>query len=462
MYAIVDIETTGGNAQFHKITEIAIFLHDGESVVDQFHSLINPQRPIPKNITYLTGITNAMVANAPTFEDISSKITEITQNAIFVAHNVNFDYSFIKQEFQLLGITFERKKLCTVRLSRKLFPGLPSYSLGNICQHFSITINDRHRANGDAQATVILFEKLLKKDVNKEVIKFSLKRNSKEGTIASNIESAIVDNIPASTGIYRFHDKKGVIMYIGKAQNLNNRVKEHFSGHTHTKSRNMFGQNIHKVTYQETGSELIALLLENEEIKKHFPRHNRTNKSFELNFGIYKYQDQLGYERMAIGKAGKRDKPFLLFQNESEALSYLLKINNQYKLCLRLLGIIKSNNKCSLNNPIYICKTCHNDENPTEYNQRLEKAIENNDKNFTYVIQTAGRNEEEKGFVYIENGKFMGYGYVDISIQKLTIDSIKNSITACYDTQDSQKILKQYLVKAKLIEENPIKVFMIS
>ena len=164
MYSIVDIETTGGVAGRARITEIAIFRHDGRRVVDSFHSLVNPQTCIPPFITRLTGIDNRMVQHAPTFEEIADPVRALTRDAWFVAHNASFDYNFIKKEFLRLDEYFDRDKLCTVRLSRKIFPGYRSYSLGNICQSLDIQIQDRHRAAGDATATVKLFEMLLRAD----------------------------------------------------------------------------------------------------------------------------------------------------------------------------------------------------------------------------------------------------------------------------------------------------------
>lgn len=164
MFTIIDIETTGTVHKYGKITEIAIYVHNGERITDQFVTLINPEIDIPLYITRLTGITNQMVAGAPRFYEIARHIVELTAGRIFVAHNVNFDYNFIHEEFDRLGYTFYRKKLCTVQLSRRLFPGRPSYSLGKLCSDLGIEIEGRHRAAGDALATVKLFEKLLEKN----------------------------------------------------------------------------------------------------------------------------------------------------------------------------------------------------------------------------------------------------------------------------------------------------------
>ena len=164
MYAVIDIETTGGFAQRNRITEIAIYVFDGTKIVEEFRSLVNPEREIPNYIALLTGINNDMVASAPSFKSIAPTIEELTKDKIFVAHNAGFDYSFIRKEFRELGINFVRKKLCTVRLSRNIIPGLHSYGLGTLCATLGIPIEHRHRAFGDARATVSLLHYLIKHD----------------------------------------------------------------------------------------------------------------------------------------------------------------------------------------------------------------------------------------------------------------------------------------------------------
>lgn len=167
MYAVVDIETSGGRAQLDRITEIAIYIHDGEKIVDEFSTLINPETYIPSFITRLTGINNDMVATAPKFYEVAKKIVLITEGCLFVAHNAPFDYRFIQEEFKRLGYNYQRQTMCTVRMSRKIIPGMGSYSLGNLCQNLGITINNRHRAAGDALATTQLLEILINKTEGK-------------------------------------------------------------------------------------------------------------------------------------------------------------------------------------------------------------------------------------------------------------------------------------------------------
>ena len=198
MYAIIDIETTGGSEVYERITEIAVFIYDCEKVVNQFTSLVNPERPIPYYITKLTGINDKMVESAPTFEQLAPKIDQITEGCFFVAHNVTFDYNFVRDEFRRIGFKYERKTLCTVKLSRKLIPGKRSYSLGNLCNEIGIHIKDRHRAAGDALATVKLFELLLSADPSLA--------NQIAHQLPNWMPIHLLERLPESTGVYYFYD----------------------------------------------------------------------------------------------------------------------------------------------------------------------------------------------------------------------------------------------------------------
>ncbi|CAN5177604.1 hypothetical protein BH23BAC1_BH23BAC1_47480 [soil metagenome] len=267
MYAIVDIETTGGYAERNKIVEIAIIIHDGITVVDEFETLINPERFIPSSISAIHGISNAMVQHAPTFAELAEKIYEFLDGKIFVAHNVNFDYGFIKYEFELLGRQINLKKLCTVRLCRKLISGLSSYSLGNLCRHLKIVNESRHRAGGDARATAILFGILLSKDIE-GFIDISLKKNSREALFPANLPKEQYETLPEKTGVYYFLDEKCNVIYLGKAKNIKSRITSHFSGTATSWSRQNFKSKIYGISYELTGNELIALLFESHEIKR--------------------------------------------------------------------------------------------------------------------------------------------------------------------------------------------------
>src|SRR4030095_14801848 len=261
MYAIVDIETTGGYAANNGITEVAIVLHNGKEVEGKYQTLVNPNQKIPLYITALTGINQSMVAESPPVEVIASNIHRLLKDRIFIAHNVNFDYSFLKHHLLSAGFELSCRKICTVRLARQVFPGLPSYSLGNLCRHFDIPITDRHRAGGDAAATTLLFEHLMRNGAE-PFIERALKR-SKEQSLPPFLPKEKVDNLPYGPGVYYFHDARGKVVYVGKAKNIKYRVSSHFTHNGAGKQRQDFLRTIHNVSYQSCGTELMAAILEN-------------------------------------------------------------------------------------------------------------------------------------------------------------------------------------------------------
>ena len=302
MYAIIDIETTGGSPKHEKITEVAIFIHDGKDIIDEYVTLINPEKNIPYHITSLTGITNEMVAEAPRFYEVAKRIVEITEECVFVAHNASFDYSFIKEEFKQLGYEYKRDTLCTVKLSRKLIPGFKSYSLGNLCRDLQIKIDNRHRAAGDALATVKVFERLLDVQNAGEFIR------SKSNRIPKNLHPALDPDIfrklPEEAGVYYFINERQDIIYIGKSNNIRQRVLSHFNGMKGRRAGQMRDETA-AIGYEVTGSELAALLLESNEIKKHKPVYNRAQRRSIYRYGVYFYKDLNGYLnfRVKIGRA---------------------------------------------------------------------------------------------------------------------------------------------------------------
>jgi DNA polymerase III subunit epsilon len=259
-YAIIDVETTGGMAQKERITEIAIVVHDGSAVLETFSTLLNPERSIPWNITSITGITDDMVKNAPKFYEVAKKVVELTEGAIFVAHNVSFDYGFIREEFARLGFPFIRKQLCTVRMSRKAFPGLPSYSLSNLKKHFKIYAEKSHRALDDTLATVTIFEKILASQESGENLQHFISHGVKESKLPTGITLEYLHSLPETTGVYYLHDKHKEVVYVGKSINIQKRMFEHFADLTPKGEK--LREGVNSISFEETGSELVALLLE--------------------------------------------------------------------------------------------------------------------------------------------------------------------------------------------------------
>lgn len=408
LYAIVDIETTGGHASANGITEVSIQVFDGEQVVERFETLINPQAHIPYYITGLTGISNEMVANAPTFAEVAEQIYEVLQGKVFVAHSVNFDYSFLNHALAECGYHLHSSKLCTVRLSRKIFPGLTSYSLGKICNYLGINIHDRHRAGGDAEATVQLFGLLLKND-KENIIKAALKRNSHEQSLPPNVPRKDFEQLPHVPGVYYFYDQKGKVVYVGKAKDLKKRVSSHFKNNSPNRQKQNFVRSIHRITYTECGNELMALLLESHEIKRLWPKFNSSQKRFEPSFGIVDYLDQKGFRRLGIARLNKSVKAIMSFNSVAEGYHMVTYVAQQHRLCLRLSGIVTDITACQASN----CD-CLKDK-PTAikaYNKRVDKAIDLLGTGDSFVIVEEGRHHKEKACVVVEKGSFKGMGYI--------------------------------------------------
>ena len=450
MYAIVDIETTGGSARKEKITEIAIYLHDGEKITGEFVSLVNPERNIPYFITNLTGITNEMVEDAPRFFEIAKTIVGLTEGRIFVAHNARFDYSFIRQEFKALGFNFRRSIIDTVALSRKVLPGHRSYSLGNICKDLNININGRHRAAGDALATTHLFEMLLEKDKEENGFRSNLIRNTRISKLNPKLDISKIEKIPDEPGIYYFYNENGDLIYIGKSCDLQQRVSTHLSNNTTTRSMEMRDM-IADIDWDVTGSELIALLRESFEIKKNKPIYNRAQRRTGFQWGIFSFTDDNGYLNYRYGKLNFDDSPLSVFTSREKAKSKLASIVDVYNLCQKLTGLYDTNGAC-FQFHVGICKgACCGKESPDEYNERARKVIEEfifTRRNF-FVIDK-GRNDEERCAVKVVNGKYAGYGYFNINEMGFGLSAVHECIKPSADNRDIQVILKQYLKSNKV------------
>jgi len=440
-YTIIDVETTG---QSNRITEISIFKYDGNEIIDEFTSLINPQTQIPIYITTLTGIDNAMVANAPTFEEVAQDILNITQDTIFVAHNVNFDYNVIRNEFKLLDLDFNRKKLCTVRLSRKLFPGFPSYSLGKLCKSLDINLTDRHRARGDAKATVVLFDMLLKKDETGNVFSSFLNKSSREATLPSHLPTAVFNAIPNTAGIYYFKNKVGEIIYIGKAKDLKKRVLSHFYSKTQ-KSLDMCRET-RDIDFELAGSELLALLMEDAAIKHHYPKFNKQAKRNPKSYGIFSYQDRNGIMHLAFNPAKSCPNPIKVFYNIRECRLFLEAFCSKYELCPKYCHLQEGVAQCCHYN-IKTCKgVCTNNEQPSNYNKRVQDALEIITKVEEHkVIKRKGRTSDEEAFVLIKNGVYLGYGFIDNTEQINSPADLDNFIIPQKDNLDVQQILRTHV-----------------
>lgn len=423
-FAIVDIETTGSQLGPDRITEIGVVITDGVKELDRYETLVNPQARIPKFITHLTGITEEMVEDAPVFDDVAEKLHELLDSRVFVAHNVNFDYKIVKGHLERCGYSIPTKRLCTVRLSRKIIPGYPSYSLGKLSASLGFTHLNAHRAMGDAEVTTELFHLLF--DKNNGEIEHALKGNSKEATLPANLSKETYEKLPSEPGVYYFHDAKGKIIYIGKAKNLKKRVTSHFTGRNNIGKRG-FLESIFDVTYELTGNEVIASLLEDAEIKHYWPEFNSSQKSQIQKFGVYHYEDQGGNMRLGINKINGHYKGIMQFPTMSKARNWLLDKIDDYNL-----------------NPS-MCGMSHFDKNDISQEAHLKNlkkllreflALEE-----TIVWKGRGRDASEEAFVLMENGIYKGFGFVDASHSVTTVTELKTFIIPKHETLMVKKIL---------------------
>ncbi|QKX07445.1 GIY-YIG nuclease family protein [Aquimarina sp. TRL1] len=449
MYAILDIETTGGKYNEEGITEIAIYKFDGHEIVDQFISLINPERPIQPFVSNLTGINNEMLRNAPKFYEVAKRIVEITTDAIIVAHNASFDYRILKTEFSRLGFEFERESLCTVELSRKLIPDQPSYSLGKLVRSLGIPMTDRHRANGDALATVKLFKLLLAKDVEKKIVTNTVRFKPKRQIDDKLLK--LIDSVPSETGVYYMHDAEGKIIYIGKSRNIKKRLNQHFTSDNRKSKR--IQEEVTHVTFEITGSELLALLKENEEIKLHKPKFNRALRRTRFDQALYQFTDEKGYINLKTARIDLRKKPITIFTNRQQAKSFMFKWSEEYQLCQKLMGLDTGKKNC-FNYTIKQCYgACISEESPAEYNERVMELIHHHSfKNETMVLIDRGREVDERGVVLIENGILQGFGYFTLNYQINNIEILRSIITPMSHNRDAQHIIQSYIRKNKKLK----------
>lgn len=447
-YAVVDIETTGGYAAAAGITEIAIIIHDGEQIIDRYETLINPEKYIPISIQVMTGINNEMVADSPIFSEVAGRIYELLHGRVFVAHNVNFDFSFIKYYLQLEGFDFNPAKLCTVRMSRKIRPGLRSYGLGKLCAALDIPINNRHRAGGDAEATAILFSRLLRWDTQGHIAAM-LKKGSGEQTLPPNLPPEDFKALPYVPGVYYFKNKAGKTVYVGKAANIRKRVASHFTGSNPSRQRQHFLKDIYAITYEECGTELMALLLETIEIKRLWPIYNRAMKRHEPRFGLYAYKDQAGFMRLAMGKLAKNQLPVHTFNYHQDGINRLYKMVRDFNLCpqLCMLGNCTATyfNFC---NTGLEEKNCLKNMDVETYNHRVELALDDLKNNLpSFAIIDKGREADERSCIWVEKGNLYGMGYLHNYADLHTPDEIKESLTPCTSNHYMMQLIYHYAEK---------------
>lgn len=441
MYAVVDVETTGGKFNEEGITEIAIYRFDGVKIVDQFSSLVNPLREIQPFVQRLTGINSKMLVNAPKFYEIAKRIVEITEDAVLVAHNAEFDYRIIRTEFKRLGFDFERQSLCTVDLAQKLLPEVPSYKLGKLVRFLGIPIADVHRAHGDAQATVELFKVLLEKDSSKEIISAHIKTLNKKQVPSKYLN--IIDELPTETGVYYIFNEAGSIIYIGKSKNIKKRVLSHLT--SKSRKAEKIQKAIFRVTYELCGNECLALLKEQHEIKKNQPRLNHALKYRHFAMGIRRDVSS-PYHRLLVEQV-HQDRQYLdVFKNKKEAEGRLRYWLEEFSLCAQHTSFARAQGAC-FRKGINKCQgACVGEEHCDAYNTKVQAVAESLLYPFeNFLIINKGKKTGEKSFIFIKEGVFQGYGYFQLNHQIKSIEKIEARLVKIDDNRDTQAVIRSFL-----------------
>ena len=434
IFAVTDIETTGGSPSVSSITEVAVMLTDGKEIIREYQSLVNPRTKIPHFITVLTGITDEMVEDAPLFEEIAEDLLDIFNDAVFVAHNVNFDYSFLKAAFEQCGHSFNKSKLCTVRYTRKIFPGISSYSLGSLCNHFDLKNDNPHRAMNDTMMAQQLLAQALELDEDKLVLDDFLKRGNGDAFLPMNLKKETYHNLPESPGVYYFRDATGKVIYVGKAKNIKKRVRQHFSGKMTSSKKQAMMQEIYEIDHELTGTELIAALKEDREIKHLWPRYNSAQKNPKRKFGIFEYEDRIGRKRLAVQNTTGNTKPLVTFSSAFTARQWLFDFRERYELPFSRLGLPTVDDE--------------NDDNLAEINSVLEEAIEEyKSERTSFLIKSKGRNPEEHSVILISDNAFKGFGFLNNEIQISTLEEVEDHIEVMSHSDFSMSVILLFLEK---------------
>ena len=378
----VDLETTGGRALYDRVIEIGMIRVEDNHVIKEFSSLVNPNTAIPPEIERLTGISGNDVAVAPSFRSIADTVLELLEDSVFVAHNVRFDYGFLKHEFERLRINFSSRHFCTVRLSRTLFPRVKHHNLDSIIERYNLTCEQRHRALSDARM-IHLFYQEIQKTVPLEKIDEAVTQGLKQPTLPPHLTKAHVSDLPETPGVYLFYgsdaDAKHVPLYIGKSKNIRERVLSHFASDIRYATEMRIAQQVERIETIVTAGELGALLTESRLIKKLMPLYNKRLRVKRTLLAL-REKEQHGYKTVEFSEISEID-PFQLdgyigfFSSRRQAKAYLSTLRKDNNLCSRLLGLENTKHAC-FSERLGTCKgACIGKESPLSYNARFTLAF---------------------------------------------------------------------------------------
>lgn len=448
MYAVIDVETTGGSPAQDRIIEIAICVFDGEQVVERFETLINPGKPVDHFITKLTGITTEMVKDSPTFEDVHHRILELTNEKYFVAHNVKFDFGMLRKEFKRLGIDFNRRQLDTVTLARKTIPGYDSYSLGNICESLGIEIKGRHRAGGDTEATVELLRIILSKPSAAKYIEIELNHGIDIDLLPPYISKAEIEELPEEAGVYYFKDEVGKVLFLEGVKSVRRKVINRFQELVNAPDTKRMHELMRSIDYELTGNELTAKLLAHRELKKHLPEFNKKPKILPYTHAIFMEYDEQGFAQLKIHPLDWTEgKLMLRFSSRAAANKVLTKIirDNNLNGWFGLRGRMKEN---GIDN-----------KSLEGFNKAMEKAaLRFLYRQPSFFIVSEGIHPDQNAVICIEENEYKGYGYFTPEIAQPTTENLRAVIKPDEDDFEVHKIIRTIMKKMKNLKIVPFEI----
>ena len=434
----VDLETSGATASQDRITEIGIILVD-EHGVEEWSSLVNPETRISGFIESLTGISNEMVSEAPRFCDLANRVYKMLEGRIFVAHNARFDYAFLKQSFLREGIDFSAKTLCTVKLSRRLYPGYPKHNLDTLIERHGLKVTGRHRALADAQLIHQFWEKI-QATIPQESIQSAVKALLGRPSTPTHIDLTMIDGLPESPGVYLFYGENELPLYVGKSINIRQRVMSHFTADVTSAKEMSLSQQVRRIEHIRTGGEIGALLKEAALVKKLQPTHNRQLRRNNELCSI-QLKDASGGLQVHVAYANELDfattsNLYGLFKSKREALKALTEIAEEHSLCKAVIGLekVKAGLPC-FGRQLKKCRgACIGDETRLAHDARLLTGF-GKLKIRTWPFDGPAYLQEGEEMLLIENWAYLGSARSEADIWKLM-----DGRDACFD-KDTYKIL---------------------
>jgi len=451
--AIVDVETTGAASHYHRIIDIAVLRVRGGQLIDKYSTLLDPERTISPFIEGLTGIRNKDLEDAPTFCQVKDRIYALLDGAIFVAHNAKFDYSFLKEEFEREKVNYTAKRLCTVRLSKALFPDQKKHNLDSIIERFGITCTDRHRAEGDASVLWDFLQKL-KEQVDSADLRKTLGKILKTPTLPSLLDESLVKSLPETYGVYVFYDESGNPLYVGKSVNIRNRVLSHFSGDQESAKEQALCRRVVDIQAIATSGELGALLLESHLIKHLLPLYNRKSRVHRRLVVMKKGLNEQEYGVIRLEYLSKIRSVDLsnivgIFKSMRQAKEFLWNIAKGYTLCPRILGMEKGKGECSYTQLQRCNGACNGSEPASAYNIRFNLAFAGRRVipwpfNGPILIEEKNESGNDGEFFIVDNWCLIGcFRFNDTGSKQCLLEG---GYTFDYD---GYKILRDYLLKSR-------------